>query len=43
MLGSICHMTLKVLKPCIFGVKTSISFLILHNIIMDVITFPVDM
>ena len=40
MLDSIYHVTLKILKDCIFGVKTSRLFLILCNVIMDVITFP---
>ena len=42
MLDSIYHMKLKILKSCIFGVKTSRFSLILRNIIMDVITvmFP---
>ena len=39
MLDSIFH-DIKILKNCIFGVKTSIFSLILRNIIMDVITFP---
>ena len=38
-LGSIYHMTL-ILKNCIFGVKMSRFSLILHNAIVDVITFP---
>ena len=38
MLDSIYHMTLKILKNCIFGVKTSRFSLILCNVIMDVIT-----
>ena len=38
MLDSIYHMTLKVLKNCIFGVKTSRCSLILRNVIMDVIS-----
>ena len=42
-LHSIYHMTLKILKKCIFGVKTSIFSLILCNVIMDVITFPVNL
>ena len=40
MLDSIYHMSLKLLKHCIFGVKTSRFSLILRNVIMDVITFP---
>ena len=40
MLDSIYHMTFKILKHCIFGVKTSNFFLILRNVIMDVIKFP---
>ena len=40
MLDSIYHMTLKILKNCIFGVKMSIFSLILRNAIMDVNTFP---
>ena len=39
-IDSIYHMTLKILKNCIFGVKTSIFSLILCNVIMNVITFP---
>ena len=39
MLGSIYHMTLKILKNYIFVVKTSRFSLILRNVIMDVI-FP---
>ena len=41
MLDSIYHMTLEYLN-CIFGVKTSRVSLILHNVIMDVMTFPVN-
>ena len=40
MLDSIYHMSLKLLKHCIFGVKTSRFSLILRNVIMNVITFP---
>ena len=40
MLDSIYHMSFKLLKHCIFGVKTSRFSLILRNVIMDVITFP---
>ena len=40
MLDSIYQMTLKILKSCIFGVKTLRFPLILHNLIMDLITFP---
>ena len=40
MLDSIYHMILKILKNCIFGVKTSRFSLILSSVIMDVITFP---
>ena len=43
MLDSIYHMTVKILKNCMFGVKTSRFSLILHvlcNVVMDVITFP---
>ena len=43
MLDSIYHMTLKILKNFIFGVKTSRFSLILHNVIMDIITFPRDL
>ena len=39
-IDSIYHMTLKILKNCIFGVKTSRFSLILCNVIMNVITFP---
>ena len=42
MLDSSYHMTLKHLKIAIFGVKTLRFFVILRNIIMDVITFPVN-
>ena len=42
MLDYIYYMTLKYLK-CIFGVKTSRVSLILRNVIMDVITFPVNL
>ena len=35
MLHSIPHMTLKILKNCFFGVKTSRFPLILCNVIMD--------
>ena len=42
MLDSIYHMTLEYLKNCSFGVNTSRVSLILHNVIMDVITFPVN-
>ena len=40
MLDSIYHMTLKILKNCIFGAKTSRFFLILRNVIMDMLMFP---
>ena len=40
MLDFIYHMTLKIHKNCIFGVKTSRFSLILRNVIMEVITFP---
>ena len=40
MLDYIYHMTLKILKNCIFGLKTSRFSLILGNVIMGVITFP---
>ena len=43
MLDCIYHMTLKILKNCIFGVKTSRVSIILHNVIKDVITFPVNL
>ena len=39
-LDSTYHMTLNILKNCIFGVKTSRLSLILRNAIMDVFTFP---
>ena len=42
MLDSIYHMTLEYLKIAFFGVKTSRVSLILHNVIVDVITFPVN-
>ena len=42
-LDPIYHMPLKVLKNWIFGVKTSNSSLILRNLIIDVITFPVNL
>ena len=31
---------IKILKICIFGVKTSRFSLILRNVIMDLITYP---
>ena len=40
MLDSIYHMAANILTNCIFGVKTSRYSLILHNLIMNVITFP---
>ena len=40
MLDSIYHMTLKLLKNHIFGIKTSRFCHLLGNVIMDVITFP---
>ena len=40
MLDFIYHMTLKILKNCIFGVETSRFSHILRNVIIDVITFP---
>ena len=40
MLDSIYHMTLKLIKNHIFGVKMSRFFHLLGNIIMDIITFP---
>ena len=40
MLNSIYHMTLKLIKNRILGVKTSRFCHILRSIIMDVITFP---
>ena len=40
MLDFIYHMTFKILKNCIFGVKTSRISLILRNVVMNVITFP---
>ena len=40
MLDSIYHMPLKITKKCIFCVKTSRFPFILHNVLMDVITFP---
>ena len=43
MLDSIYHMTLKILKNCIFGVKTSRISLILRNVITDATTFPVNL
>ena len=43
MLDSIYHMTLKILKKCIFGVKTSRISLILRNVITDATTFPVNL
>ena len=41
MLDSIYHMTLEYLN-LLFGVNTSIVSLISHNVIMGVITFPVN-
>ena len=40
MLDSIYHMTLKLIKSCIFGVKMSRFYLLLRDVIMDFITFP---
>ena len=40
MLDSIHHMTLKLIKHRMFGVKTSSFGHLLRNVIMDVITFP---
>ena len=40
MLDSIYHMTLKLIKIRILGVKTSRFCHLLRNVIMDVITFP---
>ena len=40
MLDSMYHVTLKLLKKHIFGVKTSRICHLLRNVIMDVITFP---
>ena len=40
MLDSIYQMKLKILRNCIFGVKTSRFSLILRNVIMDVIMIP---
>ena len=40
MLDSIYHMTLKLIKNCILGAKTSRFCHLLRNVIMDVITFP---
>ena len=40
MLDSVYHMTLKIRKNCILGVKTSRFSLILRNFIMEVIKFP---
>ena len=40
MLDSIYHMTLKLLKNHILGVKTSRFCHLLRNVIMDVITLP---
>ena len=37
MLDSICHMTFKLIKNCIFGVKTSRFFYLLLNVTLDVI------
>ena len=39
MLDSIYHMTLKLIKNHIFGVKTSRYCHLLRNVIMDIITF----
>ena len=40
MLDSIYHMTLKLIKNHIFGVKMSRICHLLRNVIMDIITFP---
>ena len=37
MLDSFYHMALKFVKNCIFGVKTSIFYHCLRNVIMDVL------
>ena len=37
MLDSIYHMTLKLIKHHIFGMKTSIFCQLLHNVIIDII------
>ena len=42
-LDSNYHMTLKILNNCIYGVKMSRVSLILRNVVMDVITFPVNL
>ena len=43
MLDSIYHMTLKIHKNCMFGVKMSRFSLNLRNVIMDVIMFPINL
>ena len=43
MLDSFYHMTLKILKNCNFGVETLRFSLILRNVTMDVIRFPVNL
>ena len=43
MLDSIYHMTLKLLKNRVFGVKTSRICHLLRNIIMDVITLHTNL
>ena len=43
MLDNIYHMTFKLLKNHIFGVKTSGICLFMRNVIMVVITFPVNL
>ena len=43
MLDSIHHMTLKLIKHSIFGMKTSRFCHLLCNVIMDVITFPINL
>ena len=43
MLDSINHMTLKLLKNHIFGVKTSRICHLLRNVIMDVITLRTNL
>ena len=40
MLDSIYHMTIKLIRNCIFGLERSRSGHLLLKVIMDVITFP---
>ena len=43
MLDSIYYMTLELIKKSHFGMKTSIFYHLLSKVIMDVITFPINL